>query len=525
MKRLLFIWFVALWISPIQLTAEEATLYLQNIVIKGNNTFQRKELLDQIKITENRQYHSSVIKESIDKIKLFYHKAGYSLCDVRGYLDLDSNLIIEIAEGIIQDVFFVDLSYVEAYLFRQDFGTYQDKVFYKPLIEEKIKSVGVFKGYNKYEYYFVPVPNRFNYYTLYIVLKKEVKTDLIKANKLETKINYFFSFRGWLLSLVPYFWVDVYNWGGIDHNLRLRVDWRFSTILWKDFIYKESIESQDYTANYYSPPFYKQLRLNLYTAALLSYHNSDPKIWVGFDKTQYPIEVGVGFDFGDFYTSMRTGFLYEKIQRLKFTEYDLVEQNYPELTKPETRRYQTFSLNFSRIEDKQFFKERDDKIVLELKYTFNEQFSWFRGEINTQKYLFDNKQNIFVFRYRAFCMFGKYPIFSLYGFSDEFHLRGYGGLDPNYKFISIVTNRGMDATLESWVSIYQDTWYQIFFMDAGWFNDKYFNVDIATGEFGLTYGIGAAFNFYELHFRLLYGLPIKQRADKGTISWFLRRRF
>jgi len=218
--------------------------------------------------------------------------------------------------------------------------------------------------------------------------------------------------------------------------------------------------------------------------------------------------------------------MFERIHRFEyFSSYDEVQAEYPELGASKLRRYQSFSLNLDHVKEKKFVKEREDSFSFSMQYRFNDEYSWLRTEFNMQKYIFDGN-NIFAFRYRAFYMYGKYPIYTLKEFSDEFHLRGYGGInEKNMKYLGVLTDKGMDASVESWVSLYEDKWYQIFFLDAGVFNDEYFTVPISTGEVAFTYGVGIALNFYEIHCRVLYALPIKQRADSGTISWFLRKRF
>ncbi|HCL57550.1 MAG TPA: hypothetical protein DHW82_11155 [Spirochaetia bacterium] len=496
-------------------------IFVNNVMIQGNNAFTRSKILEVLDMEPGVELPYQKIKKSIGSLIDYYHNEGYRIAKIESFFDLNQNLIIEIQEGLIQEVIFLNLNYYQVYATRVEFGDYKDRVFYQPVMDKKLNAIKNVIGASDFDYDFVPVKERKGYYLLF--LSKKSKPDPNIPVHLAKEIHEFyadidFNFRGWLLSLVPYVDFTLYNIGNIDHILRLGVDVRFATLNWFYLKFLDSIQNEYYTLNYFSPPFYKDLRFNFYSGALIN-RGGRGDLGVNFKTIRFPFELGFGFDLKYFWASLRTGFLYEKLRNLSYNEDSLVTLSEPytyfELTKETDNYYNSFTLNLNHTISKKYMKEKDDTTNLAVTYTFNEKYSWFSTEFNLQRF-FVKDYDLFVLRYRTVFMTGKYPVYYQFALPNEFHLRGYGALS---------TDRGMDASFEIWNSISKDNIHNIIFIDTGWFHNMTYRDTIATGDFGLSYGIGVSFSFYEMTLRLYYALPIKQRADQGSFDFFFRRRF
>ncbi len=511
MKPLKNLFFIFILLFSIGLYAEEK-VFLNHISMKGNISFLRKEILKALNLKEQKSYFAKDIRNKIDQLQDFYHKKGYTLCRVSGFVDLESNLIITIREGIIKKIFFNNLGYLEVFMVRDEFGNYKDKIFFKPTIEQKLEKVKKITGSEDFNFDFLPVENEIGYF--YLFISKKVKK-ISKKSDLEPYSDIYFNFRGWALSLVPFAKLTFHNLFHVDHSIRFKVDIRLATQKWLDMEFQDSVINEYYTMNYFSPPFYKKLRFNLETGVLIN-RQGRSDLDANFKTIRFPFSLGVGFDFKYFWTSLRVGYIYEKLRNIDLGPDTLVTNNqYPELFSVKDEKYTTITAHFNQIKRKKFHNEKDDVINLQMDYTFNKNFNWFNFLMKSEHF-FLSGYDVFVLRTRAFFMTGNYPVYFQLQLPGEYRLRGYGAL---------YTDRAVDGVFEIWNSLDKDFLHNIFFIDIAWFNNETYDTDLAMGDFALTYGLGVSFSWEELNLRLYWSLPLKERADKGEFNFFFRKRF
>jgi len=514
MKKTIFILLFS-FLSLLDSFAQIKPVYLRYINMRGHQSFTQQILLDVLKLKENAEFTGDYIKAQMMELEKFYHKQGYSLCKVSGYVDLDNSLNIQIHEGIIEDVIFLKLGYFQIFLVREEFGSYKNLIFYKPLIEKKISNISNIAKLSKLEYEFMPVDNKPGYYYLYLSRAPGEK----REGEPEPYVDVYFNFRGWALSLVPYLNVTFFNLGGIDHSFRFGADVRFSTEHWLDFSLdglQESVVNEYYTLNYFSPPFYQELRGNFRTGIIINrLGRGDLK--ASFKTIRFPFELGVGFDFKYFWASFTGGAVYEKLRNIDLDLDSPVSLDlYPELLIEKETTYNTIAINLSRVERKKYVNEKDDFNRLRFEYQFNETYRWWAMDFEGEKF-FISGYDLFILRYRAVYMRGKYPIYYQFGLPSDYHLRGYSEL---------YTDRAIDGGFEMWNSLDGDFLHEMFFIDWAWFNNTTFNYShLNMGDFALAFGVGISFSWKELNLRFHYALPIKERADRGSFNFFFRKRF
>lgn len=492
------------------MTAKEVSV--DHIVLIGNNAYTAQELLNVAGLKEKKSYDSDKLKNKVDLIQEFYQKNGYEIAKVFTTLDLDNNLYIIVSEGIIKEVIFLNLNFIEVFSYRAKFGFYKDQVFYKPFFEEKLKSISKNK---KFHYEFIPVKNKRGVFYLFLSKNKQSKN---RKGKKSASTDITINFRGWALSLVPYLTVKFKNFWGYDHSLKLKADVRLDTPQWADLKFRGSVVNEYYTLDYFSPRFYNSLRVNFYTAIRINRDGRDD-LGVDYKTIRFPFQLGLGLDLKNIQTALRGGFLYEKLRQIEYDENTLVDPSnpsaYPEFFASKDFEYTYFSWRFVYTEKRKYIKERDNTVEIDLDYQFNSTYKWLSFRFQTENF-FEFDDNVILLRYRTLYMNGDFPAYYQFVLQDEFHLRGYGTLG---------TDRAMDATFEIWNSLKGDFIHLIWAMDIGWFHNMTYDEEIETGNFALSYGVGISFSYKETTFRLYYNIPIKQRADRGRIDFFFRRRF
>lgn len=483
--------------------------------IDGNLSFTKKEIKDIIKISEFREYDIKYIKDSVESLETFYRQNGYLLAKVYAYIDTDGILHIVIKEGIIEDTIFTDLDYLQIVFVRELFGSLKDVVFHKPSVENKLYNLKKMLRC-EFEYDFIST-EKDGYYIL-LLTKKKIRSDDRRDEK--TYVDFYFNFRGWLLSLVPYFFITIYNIGGIDQSLRLGLDVRFATENWAYLKFRESVINEYYSANYFSPPIYKDFRLNLSTGIFIN-REGRGDIGIKYKIIRYPLELGGGFDFKYFWASLNAGIVYVKFRNPVYFSDSLVSlfppYNYPEFIGEYERTFNTFSLKLDYVERKKYQKEKDNIVSFSSSYLYDKEYSWL-SLLSKAEFFFIFDFDIIALRLKAFANIGKFPAYYSISIPEDFYLRGY--LDE-----PVFTDRGISWGIEYWNSFYQDRWHTITFLDFAYFNNETYKTSIAMGDFAMNYGIGISYSFYELNLRFCYAVPIKQRADKGRFDFFFRRRF
>lgn len=489
--------------------AERADLEIRKILIQGHYSFTRQEVLNILEISENQRVSAEQIRLVTEKIEKHYRASGYTLCEVEGWLSLERDLIIQIYEGVVEDLIFLRLDYLQMFLIRDQFGDYRNKTFYQPLLDEKLKKAADVAGISGFRYEFLPVENKKGYYYLFVSRVSGVK----KQGERQPYTDIYFNFRGWILSLVPYINLTFHNMGGLDHALRFSADVRIATPQW--FSGKLGVVNEYYTVNYFSPPVFNQVRMNFQTGALINRQGRED-LEASFKTMRVPLQAGFGYDLFYFWASLRGGYLFERLTDLKIQDEDtLTRQKYPELSKNHDQQFAYFSLTLNREEKKKYILEKDDLLKLNLDYYGNMGYSWIYARLDAEKYLLHH-DDVFLFRFRAMSMLGKYPVYYQPGLSDEYHLRGYGAL---------YSSHSADLTLEHWNSIYKDQVHSILFIDAGVFDNETYKNSLSAGNFAMSWGVGGSYSFQEINFRIYYALPMKQKAHEGKFDFFFRRRF
>lgn len=480
---------------------------IRKIMVQGNYSFTHKEILNMIHIQEYQEVSAHSIQKLTQIIESQYRQKGYSLCEVTGWLTLERDLVIQIYEGMIEEVIFLKLNYYQLYLVRDVFGDYQNKVFYQPFIESQLKKVAKVLEISGFSYEILPHESKKGVFSLFISKKQAQKNQ-----KKDPYTQIQFNFRGWFLSLVPYIDVDFYNMGGYDHSLRLSLDVRFQTLKW--FSGSLGVVNEYYTLNYFSVPLYRQVRLNFQTGFLIN-RTGRGDLEVQFKTTKIPLQLGFGYDFPNFWASLRGGYLFEKLSKIQFQEDSESAIVYPEFTQRDEEHFAFFSLTLNKEEKRKYLLEYNDSFKLNIDYYTNALYSWAFAQFDAEKYFF-YKADVFLFRFRALSLFGTYPVYYQPLLSDEKHLRGYGNL---------YSSHALDFTLEHWNMFYKNMWYSILFIDSGFFDNQTYNNSLSSKNFALSWGVGMGVSFQEINFRIYYALPMKQKGNKGKFDFFFRRRF
>jgi len=489
---------------------------IKYIEISGNYSFTKKEILNVLKIKEMMEYEIEEIKTKLDILKKFYVDNGYLLTKIDSYIGLDGIFYIIINEGIIDNTVFVNLDYFQIILVKDIFGDFKNVIFHKPTVEAKLSDLKS-KIKVDFDYEFLN-SDRDGHYILFLV-RNQSKQDKTEDGKLKPYFDYYFNFRGWLLLLVPYFYVTFYNIGGIDHSLRFRVDIRFATENWIYAKFRESVIDEYYSVEYFTPPIYKDFKLNINTGIFIN-RSGRGDLGLKYKLIRYPFEVGGGFDFKYFWASLRGGMVYLKFRNPENTGDGFVQFdpfNYPELTGEYDKIFKTISLSINYSEPKKYHKEKDNFIRFSLTHFSNENYKWISLYAKSE-YFFIFDYDLIALRFKSFMNIGKFPGYYAHTIVEDFYLRG-------YKDEPIFTDRGLAGGFEYWNSFYTDKWHTLFFIDFAYFNNQTYKSPISIGDFETSYGIGISYSFEELNLRFSYSLALKSRADSGKFDFFFRKRF
>lgn len=486
-----------LLLLPPALTAQDAIL--KGIVIEGNDSIPRTELLNLLGLVPGTKYSFPFLKSAADGIIAHYHARGYVHARLAGALiDLDGTLRLKICEGRIAFIRIINKNLYTIYRFKRALSLRDGQVYNKQMLDREMEKLKKKFGLRELTYFTKPVngePGLLNVF--------------INAQGYKAK-SFGWTFDAEAFYLIPKVSYRNYDFWGIKHEIYFFADTKLEPFRFYD---------HNFGMEYFIPPvFGKVIRpLLRVDAELLEVSRKDLNIKHDWNR----VNLGLSLEnrLAEFLT-LRAGISH---MFYSINNVDPLDSGSP-MASPGidlgNRTLTRLDLQFDFLDPEGRFN-RDKAFRLQFNATAfltGEKKDFYQLWLSCQKTFERNYDDmVFSFRYWLVTRAAEY-------FNDvqvtAHTLRGY---EPDLIF----SRHALSLNVEYKLSLWKNHIKLVFFADSALYRPLSYETGFHESRFVLrgSFGEGFEVNYSEFSLRLYYGVPYQNDLTDGRFKLQLRKVF